>query len=474
MSIVLPIALEAGERALWESPDAGALLRGLAGELALLGREHPVVAMGRPEAMPAWVRSLGVPVRPVPAMAEAGSPLLPPGALSALGALAASPGGAESRVAIVDFRSPLLSARTVLSAMDACRRDGRSRISVAEARLNAAIAERTMESLAVGQVALVDEAAAAPDLPAALRRRMGEPGPLSRPFPLDARALSRPAADAAAGVWHAMVVAGNVFEVDPGLPHMVPASSLDMAKYSHARVMSALLPQESGMGRRLFPASVLSEPGFLGMDPLWRPEDATVVCLRRNGIMGLWVSDAFDHPSVRLRVWPVAEGRTLPESVRGVGGAPDRVQCFGRTFAGPVVELDGRASSLVWRLERPAGAGGDFVEPVRLRRELWDIDPATGVKRNCVNGECIFGRQNYPENLMATQGLWVGRVGDGLAADPCGAGMPMAGVRVCGEESVSVRDRLSLLRAVCAARRAARAVPGEQPSDERMVRAENF
>jgi hypothetical protein len=480
VTILLPIELDEAEAPLWETADGALLLDRLRAELALLARDHAVQVVGRAETLPRWARTLGVAVRHVPAAAGPAGSLLPPGSVAALRALAAAGTPPEAPVAIIDFRSSLLTAATVRTALAGFFGDGRGRVSVAEAPLNTAIVECPVEIISMGQLALVDETAGKrkfPDIPEAIRARMGGAGRISRPFLLDGRTQARSAEPLAAGAWHAMIIGKGLFTMDPLLPEIIPASGFGRAMYSNATFVSAIFLEEDEKARRQLPDVEVPGAELMGMDALWAPGDATVVCLRRDGVDTLWVDGSFGREGVRLNVWTVGEdGGVRPcEPSSALVRATERVEVCGRNFVGPVLAVEPGTSSVIWRLQRPARHGeGDLVEPVSLRRKLWDIDQSTGYKRNRATGDCILGRQSYPENLISTQGLWVGTLGEAPVSDlsTCAAGL--RAVRLARPEALAVRDMQSLVRAVCVVRPEADPARTEPMGQDGLVRAENF
>ncbi len=480
VTILLPVELDEAEAPLWETADGALLLDRLRTELALLARNHAVQVVGRADALPRWARTLGVAVRHVPAVVGSDGSLLPPGSVAALRALAEAGTPPDAPVAIMDFRSPLLTAATVRSALTGFAGDGRGRVSVTQAPLNTAIFECPVEIVAMGQMALVDEAAGkgeVPGIPEAIRGRTGGGGRISRPFLLDGRTQTRSAEPLVAGAWHAMVVGHGLFTMDPLLPEIVPASHFGRAMYDNATFVSAILLEEGEKARRLLPHVEVSGVELMGMDALWAPEDATVVCLRRDGVDALWVDGSFGRDGVRLKVWTVDEdGAVRPcEPASAPVRATERVEVCGRNFVGPVLSVEPGASSVIWRLQRPARHGeGDLVEPVSLRRKLWDIDQSTGYKRNRATGACILGRQSYPENLVSTQGLWVGKLAEAPTPDPFPSAAGLRAVRLARPESLAVRDMQSLVRAVCAVRPEAFPARTEPMNQDGLVRAENF
>ena len=460
MSVILPIAVDDRERALWESRDAVALLDRLAGQLALLGREHSVLAVGKPEVMPAWVQTLGVPVRPVPVLAEPHNPLLPPGTLSALRALAATFEGAEARVAVMDFRSVLISARTVCAAIGAFCRDGHTRVSVGEPRFNAAIVECPGEILAAGHVAMIDDEALPLDLPATLPDAQ-DSSRVSRRFHFNVTGMNWTGYPLADGPWHAVV---STWYLDYLMPEVVPVCRLGFAKYADARIHSVLFRENDSQVRRLVPAVSLPE-GFTlrGLDTLWSPKECSVVCLERNGGIGVWLHESLAARGAVLRAWAYcSENGSLRACKAGpqrVGEAGERVDVSGRVFVGPVMSMDPGCDALVWRLERPViGEHADFVEPVSVRRDLWGLDPATGFKVCLQTGEFITGRQRYPENLSPTRGLAVGRVNDLERVGELGGRGVLRGIRLAHDEACSVKDVVSLIRCANALGRREQAV----------------
>jgi hypothetical protein len=443
VTILLPIELDEAEAPLWETADGALLLDRLRAELALLARDHAVQVVGRAETLPRWARTLGVAVRHVPAAAGPAGSLLPPGSVAALRALAAAGTPPEAPVAIIDFRSSLLTAATVRTALAGFFGDGRGRVAVAEA----------------------------------IRARMGGAGRISRPFLLDGRTQARSAEPLAAGAWHAMIIGKGLFTMDPLLPEIIPASGFGRAMYSNATFVSAIFLEEDEKARRQLPDVEVPGAELMGMDALWAPGDATVVCLRRDGVDTLWVDGSFGREGVRLNVWTVGEdGGVRPcEPSSALVRATERVEVCGRNFVGPVLAVEPGTSSVIWRLQRPARHGeGDLVEPVSLRRKLWDIDQSTGYKRNRATGDCILGRQSYPENLISTQGLWVGTLGEAPVSDlsTCAAGL--RAVRLARPEALAVRDMQSLVRAVCVVRPEADPARTEPMGQDGLVRAENF
>lgn len=452
--IVLPVHVGDAERPLWASPDAVVLLERLKGLLADLSRDHAVAVTGPETGIPDWARTLGPRIISVPMREAPGPCLLPSGGEAALRALAASGVPGSDFGAVVDFRSPLLAAGTIRGALADLGRDAAPRLSVAPAALNTAIMECPWDILGARQVALADPDATPGDVPAAIIERMGRHTGLSRPFSLPG-ALSGPAASGSGDTsWLALVAPQGAFSLDPGLPAFVPLSGLSHSRHARDRLLAAfeLLPGERC--RRLLPRIDLPE-GFVfhGMDALWEPEAATILCLIRAGETQLWIHESMAVPPAWVRAWEMRGEAVAGQCAGRVAAAGERIIVGGRVFVGPMLAVDGGADSVVCRLERPAvDARADFVEPVRLQRPLWDMDPGTGMKRNRATGAAILGRQSYPENLSPTLGFAAGRMADLLGIDARGKAGELRALRLEPAQAVSVRDLPSLFRAVAMAR----------------------
>jgi len=452
--IVLPVYVGDAERPLWASPEAAVLRERLKALLADLSRDHAVAVTGPETGLPDWARTLGPPMITVPMREAPGPCLLPLGGEAALRALAASGVPGSGFGAVVDFRSPLLAAGTVRGVLADLARDAAPRLAVAPAALNTAIMECPWDILSAKQVALADPDAAPGDVPAAITERMGPHAGLSRPFSLPG-ALSGPAAsDWGDTSWLALVAPQGTFSLDPGLPVFVPLSGLGHSRHARDRFLAVfeLLPGEGC--RRLFPRIDLPE-GFVfhGMDALWEPDAATILCLIRAGEAQLWMHESLAVPAVWVRAWEMRDGAVAGQCFGRMAAAGERITVGGRVFVGPVLAVDGGVDAVVCRMERPAaGARADFVEPVRLQRPLWDMDPGTGMKRNRATGAAILGRQNYPENLSPTLGLAAGRMADLLGIDARGKAGELRALRLEPAQAVSVRDLPSLFRAVVMAR----------------------
>ncbi|WP_243544262.1 hypothetical protein [Pseudodesulfovibrio tunisiensis] len=472
VTILLPIELTEAERALWETGDAKTLLSRLGETLKELACENSVIISGSPDTLPSWAWDFGMPVVPTRGNVRATESLLPPGGPASLQTLAAMGTRETHEIAMIDFRSCLISPESVRTALADLKRDHAPRISVAPARLNCAILECPHDILAVGRLALKDENLHPHDVPDQIASRMPKAAGLSIPFPLPAMmTASAEKAATPSCPWRALIIAHNAFALDPLLPEIIPADRLERQRYAPARFVSALRRESDGLYRRFFPELPLPAGfEFLGMDALREEDSADLLCLRRKGKAGIWIRESLALPATRMRIW-TSSGQEVQELQSGwTNSARESIRVGTRKFIGPILEMEDSPQSLIWRMEKPATSRtADFVTPVSLREHLWDIDLGTGTKRNCANRATIRGRQNYPENLSPTGGLSVGRLPDLIAIKPLGLKGELGAIRLSPAESVSVRDLPGLLRAIGTVRSESRS---RRPAD--YMKAENF
>lgn len=451
VTILLPFDTTPAERALWESAEARPLVRHLEVELAELKKSYPVMAAGMPDHMPEWVNLLEIPVHPVFNNDTHDQATLPNGTAAALHAIKGMSADTPS-VAVINFRNPLIQAQRVTDVIQEHLSDSCPRIAIEEAPYNTAILAEPKDIVAAGTIALIDETMSVPELPSTLRNKLRSGATISHPFWHSAEEMNWTGWPLVQGEpWFATI---TPWHMNSFMPFIVPASKLAMTRYEEARIHSVLYQQDDTTARRVFPPFETSEERCVtGMDALWLPEEANVIVTKEGERQTVWVNTSLCQEQLQFQLWKHPQekgGQVKPLSLNPMKTEDRKIMTFhGRQFIGPVATVESDAKSYVWRITlRPPTACADFTAPVMLDRELWKYDPSIDAKVNQSNGNIITGRQNYPQNLSPTTGLAVGKLSAINDLDRLILDGRAKGVLALRDEAITVRETVSLLRAL--------------------------